>query len=92
MREPDPPELIDVREPYEWQIARIQGARLVPLAELPRAMASLDGTREIVVYCHSGIRSDAAARHLRAAGFRATNLLGGINRWSLDVDPTVPRY
>jgi sulfur-carrier protein adenylyltransferase/sulfurtransferase len=92
MKQPNPPDLIDVREPYEWQIARIPGARLIPLAQLPGAMHALDSRRDIVVYCHSGVRSDAAARHLRAAGFRAANLLGGINRWSLEVDPTVPRY
>ena len=84
--------LLDVREPYEWRIARIEGAQLVPLGQLPAAMSSLDQSREIVVYCRSGKRSADAARQLRAAGFRALNLAGGILRWSEDVDPSVPQY
>ena len=84
--------LIDVREPYEWEIGRIPGARLIPLGSLRHAMGSLDAAREIVVYCRSGVRSADAARVLRAAGFRALNLTGGILRWSDDVDPSVPKY
>ncbi len=86
-------ELLDVREPYEWEIARIPGARLIPLGELPDRMGSLDNTRETVIYCKSGIRSFAAATRLAGAGFgRVSNLVGGITRWSADVDPAVPRY
>lgn len=85
-------DLIDVREPYEWQIARLPGARLIPLGELAGRMSSLDSTREIVVYCRSGARSADATRHLRAAGFHASNLAGGILRWSDEVDPTVQKY
>ncbi len=84
--------LIDVREPYEWQIGRIPGAQLIPLGSLRAAMATLDNTREVVVYCRSGVRSADAARWLRAAGFRALNLTGGILRWSDDVDPSVQKY
>jgi adenylyltransferase/sulfurtransferase len=84
--------LIDVREPYEWEIGRIPGARLIPLGSLRHAMGSLDTAREVVVYCRSGVRSADAARVLRAAGFRALNLTGGILRWSDDVDPSVPKY
>ena len=84
--------LIDVREPYEWEIGRIEGARLIPLGLLAGQMSSLDGTSDIVVYCRSGIRSADAARQLRAAGFRVSNLAGGILRWSDDVDATVPKY
>ena len=85
-------DLIDVREPYEWDIGRIPGARLIPLGDLAGAMAALDSRRDIVVYCRSGVRSADATRRLRAAGFRATNLAGGILRWSDDVDPSVPKY
>jgi adenylyltransferase/sulfurtransferase len=86
-------DLIDVREPGEWEIAHIAGARLVPLGELAGSMATLDGAREIVVMCRSGIRGARAARQLRDAGFRRVrNLAGGILRWSEDVDPSIPRY
>jgi adenylyltransferase/sulfurtransferase len=86
-------DLIDVREPFEWEIARIPGARLVPLATLAGAYASLDPERDLVVHCKSGKRSANAVRQLRAAGFRRVwNLAGGIQRWSAEVDPSVPRY
>ena len=85
--------LIDVREPYEWAIAHLAGARLVPLDTIPQAMATFDRDAEIVVYCHHGTRSDAAAGWLREQGFaRVRNLIGGIDRWSLDVDPSLRRY
>ncbi len=86
-------DLIDVREPHEWDIAHIPGARLIPLGNLPAAVPSLDRTRDIVVQCRSGARSGRAVRLLQAAGFtRVRNLAGGILRWSDDVDPTVPKY
>ena len=86
-------ELLDVREPYEWAIARLPGARHIPLGTLPERIASLDPDRETIVYCKSGIRSMAAAAQLAAAGFRnVANLSGGISRWSAEVDPSVPRY
>ena len=89
----DAPDIIDVREPYEWQIGRIPGARLIPLGTLHQAVASLDPNRDIVVYCHHGVRSAHAAEQLRAAGFgRVWNLAGGIDRWSAEVDARVPRY
>jgi len=86
-------QLIDVREQFEWDIARIPGARLVPLATLPDVVETLDRDREVVVYCKGGSRSRAAASHLADAGFpRVTNLTGGILRWREEVDPTLPRY
>ncbi len=81
-------ELLDVREPYEWSLGILPNARLVSLGYLPAAMSSLDATRDIVVYCRSGLRSADAVQRLCAAGFRATNLAGGILRWSDDVDPS----
>jgi len=87
------PLLLDVREPREWEMARIEGARLVPLGTLAGAIPSLDREAEIVVMCKSGVRSANAARQLRDAGFRRVlNLAGGIKRWSADVDPRVPTY
>jgi len=86
-------QLIDVREQFEWDIARIPGARLVPLATLPEVAETLDHGREIVVYCKGGSRSRAAASHLAEAGFaRVANLTGGILRWREEVDPALPRY
>jgi len=86
-------DLIDVREPREWNIARLPGARLVPLGTLLEALETLDPEREIVLYCRSGARSAQAKGQLRAAGFqRARNLTGGILRWSEEVDPSVPKY
>jgi adenylyltransferase/sulfurtransferase len=85
--------LLDVREPSEWAIARIDGARLIPLASLEDAARSLDRSREIVVHCHHGMRSAGAAQFLRAQGFeRIWNLAGGIARWSMEVDASVPQY
>ena len=86
-------DLIDVREPHEWDIAHLPGAQLIPLGTLPERLASLDPAREIVLYCRSGARSAQALRQLQAAGFRRLrNLAGGILRWSEEVDPRVPRY
>jgi adenylyltransferase/sulfurtransferase len=86
-------QLIDVREQFEWDIARIPGARLVPLATLPEVAETLDHDREVVVYCKGGSRSRAAASHLADAGFaRVANLTGGILRWREEVDQTLPRY
>ena len=86
-------DLIDVREPGEWAIARIDGARLIPLAQIPSSIQSLDKSRDIVVMCRSGVRSADAIRFMQREGFtRVKNLAGGILRWSADVDPRVPRY
>jgi rhodanese-related sulfurtransferase len=82
-----------VPEPHEWAIARIDGARLIPLAALESRLGELSPDREIVVHCKAGARSAQAVRRLRAAGFkRVWNLAGGIQRWSQDVDPSVPTY
>jgi len=87
--------LLDVREPDEHRKARLEGARLVPLGELPARLAELAAWRErpVVVHCHKGGRSARACRILRDAGFRdVANLAGGIEAWSLTVDADVPRY
>jgi sulfur-carrier protein adenylyltransferase/sulfurtransferase len=87
------PGVIDVREPYEWAIARLPLARLIPLNSLPSAMNSLDRDAETIVYCHHGGRSAAAVAWLRDQGFsNVKNLVGGIDRWSLEVDSALRRY
>jgi len=86
-------DLIDVREPHEYEIARLEGARLIPLASLGATVPTLNRDREIIVHCKTGARSAAAVRELQAAGFRNVwNLAGGIAGWSEEVDPAVPRY
>lgn len=86
--------LLDVREPFEWQVARLPNARLIPLGTLIHATPDdLPRDADIVVYCHHGQRSDMAAHHLMTNGFtRVRNLVGGIDRWSRTVDPSVRRY
>jgi sulfur-carrier protein adenylyltransferase/sulfurtransferase len=85
--------VLDVREPHEAAIARIEGARLIPLGELPARLGELDGHAEIVAYCHHGQRSMKALEIMKAAGFaKVRNLKGGIDAWSVNVDATVPRY
>jgi adenylyltransferase/sulfurtransferase len=86
-------QILDVREPWEWEICRLPGARLVPLSELESHIGALDPQRETIVYCHHGMRSVDAAHRLRAAGFtRLAHLDGGIDRWSVEVDTNVARY
>ena len=86
-------DLIDVREPHEWAIARIPGARLVPMSAFTEKLSTFDSARDIVVHCKVGGRSAKAVRQLQAAGFkRVWNLAGGIIRWSDDVDSSVPKY
>jgi molybdopterin/thiamine biosynthesis adenylyltransferase/rhodanese-related sulfurtransferase len=86
-------DLIDVREPHEWAIAKIPGARLVPLSAFTDSLSQFDSARDIVVHCKMGGRSAKAVRQLQAAGFKKVwNLAGGILRWSDDVDPKVPKY
>jgi adenylyltransferase/sulfurtransferase len=86
-------DFIDVREPHEEKIARIEGARLVPLGSFEAEIPALDPNREIVVSCRSGSRSAKAVQRLQAAGFtKVWNLAGGILRWSDEVDPTIVKY
>ena len=85
--------LIDVREPHEYQIARIPGAKLIPLGELPKHLNELDRDTEIVMHCKSGGRSQQAVDLLKANKFsNVRNMTGGITAWSDKVDPSVPKY
>jgi adenylyltransferase/sulfurtransferase len=87
-------QLIDVREPYEWQICNLepQGARLTPLGVFPTVVGELDPAIPMVVYCRSGARSANAVEKLREAGFDAINLKGGILAWAEEVDESMPTY
>ena len=85
--------LIDVREPWEHQICRIEGAKLVPLGSLAASLKTLPDVDEVICYCHHGMRSLDAAAWLRFQGIeKAKSLAGGIERWSVEIDPKVPRY
>lgn len=93
LREPDPPLLVDVREPWEHQTAAIVGAYHVPLGVLPSRVDELPRDRAIVLHCHHGGRSMQAARWLEAHGYPwLANMDGGIDAWSQTVDEAVPRY
>jgi len=84
---------LDVREPWEYDLARIEGAKLIPLGEIQQRINELDSESEIIVYCHHGVRSFHATMFLRQKGFpRVQNLAGGIDGWSLRIDSSVPRY
>ena len=87
------PFLLDVREPYEYSLAKLEGSVLIPLGTLPQSMDKLDRTAEIVAYCHHGMRSaDAVGVLLQQGITNVKNLVGGIDAWSVQVDPAVPRY
>jgi adenylyltransferase/sulfurtransferase len=89
----EPFKLIDVREPFEHEIARIDGAKLIPLGEISERLDELEGEQPIVVHCHSGQRSAQAVRLLQQRGFtKVYNLEGGIDAWSDQIDPDVPKY
>jgi rhodanese-related sulfurtransferase len=85
--------LIDVREPEEFALARVEGAELLPLSRFEEWAGALKPEDEIVVMCHHGIRSAQVCAYLARQGFtRMINLAGGIDRWSVEVDRDVPRY
>ena len=87
-------QIIDVREPHEYEIARLPGTKLIPLSQVVNRMGEIDLARETVVHCKGGVRSAKAIEALKAASFpgRLVNLKGGITAWSNDVDPSVPKY
>jgi len=86
------PQVVDVREPWEWEIARIEGSRLVPLGELAGRLAELDPRAELVTVCHKGKRSLMAQELLQGAGFQARSLAGGIDAWAAEVEEGMARY
>lgn len=89
----EPLVLLDVRTPVEWSIAQLPHARTMPLEELETRLAELDPSMRIVCFCKTGVRSAMAARLLRDAGFSdVASLHGGIDAWTLEIDPSLPRY
>jgi rhodanese-related sulfurtransferase len=89
----DKPLLLDVREPWEYEKARIEGATLIPMGEVPSRIGQIDEDREVVAICHHGGRSMQVAMFLEKQGIkRVHNLVGGIDAWSRTVDPAIPLY
>ncbi len=88
-----PPLLLDVREPWEYQICHIDGAQLMPMSHIPQTCKTLDPQQEIVVICHHGRRSLQVGSYLERMGFvRIVNLTGGVDAWAHDVEPSMPTY
>lgn len=95
LRSPNPPHLLDVRQPDEHALVALPDSKLIPLAEVPFRADEIEAWKDedVVVYCHHGVRSAMAIGYLRAAGFKKLhNLTGGLARWTEEVDPTLPRY
>jgi rhodanese-related sulfurtransferase len=85
--------LVDVREPWEFAICRIEGAKLIPMGSIPANLQALDTDEDVICYCHHGMRSLDVVVWLRGQGVaNAKSLAGGIERWSTEIDPRVPRY
>jgi rhodanese-related sulfurtransferase len=93
-QQPNPPALLDVREPWEFQTASLPGSLLMPMGEVAsRAHTELDPDAPIVVLCHHGARSLSVTMWLRNQGFEhVQSLAGGIDAWSRSIDPSIPRY
>jgi rhodanese-related sulfurtransferase len=88
-----PPAVLDVREDWEWQRAHLDGARHLPMSQVPGRLSEIDRERDLVVMCHHGGRSRQIVLFLEQQGFdRVLNLRGGIDAWSREVDPSVPTY
>ncbi len=85
--------LIDVREPFEIELCRIEGAEHIPMRQIPEHVGALPKDKHLLIHCHHGGRSMRVTQYLRANGYEAvSNVAGGIDAWSLVIDPSVPRY
>lgn len=92
---PTPPQLLDVREPWEYQTCHLPGSQLIPMQQIPQAIerTELDPNQEIVVICHHGIRSRQVAYYLEQHGFdKVINLEGGVEAWAAEINPAMTRY
>jgi rhodanese-related sulfurtransferase len=87
------PILLDVREPWEFDICRLDGSRLIPMRQIPASLGQLETDQPVVVICHHGIRSQQVALYLEHQGFsQVYNLRGGVDGWARDVDPAMATY
>ena len=93
LKAPNPPKLVDVREPMEWEIVHLDGAQLLDQELLDEMVASWDKATPIVCYCHHGMRSLSATGFLLQQGFtNVKSMRGGIDAWAREIDPTLNRY
>lgn len=83
---------IDCREQVEYDAARIDGATLIPMNEIPGRVSEIDKDKPVIIHCHHGGRSYRVMEYLRSQGYQAINMAGGIDAWSLEIDSSVPRY
>lgn len=89
----NPPLLLDVRQPWEFDICKLKGSQLIPMPQIPGAISHLDKQRETIVICHHGIRSRTVARFLEQSGFdNVINLSGGVDEWAKTVDSSMATY
>jgi rhodanese-related sulfurtransferase len=89
----NPMVILDVREKFEYDIARIEGSQLIPLDQLPDRISEIDRNAEVVALCHTGVRSAMAVQFLQGHGYaRSFNLAGGIDAWAHEIDPTMQKY
>jgi len=92
-RSQETPLLLDVREPWEYRIASLEGSTLIPMRQIPAAIEDLDPAQEVIVICHHGIRSRHVAHYLESRGFtRVINLRGGIDAWARELDTLLATY
>ncbi len=87
------PLLLDVRQPWEYDVCKLENSELIPMSQIPVKIDELDRSRETVVICHHGIRSRSVGRYLEQAGFdNIINLSGGVDQWAKTVDKQMPTY
>ena len=84
--------LLDVREPYEVEICKIKGSLFIPMNEIPQNIDELDKEKKYAVMCHSGVRSLHVVNYLNSLGYSTFNVVGGIDKWAIDVDKNMIRY
>lgn len=90
---PSPPLIVDVREPWEYNICRLEPSTLIPMGQIPKRLQELDPEQDIIVLCHHGIRSMQVCRYLAHHGFtKLYNVYGGIDAWAKEVDPHMDQY
>jgi len=93
LQQPDKPVLLDVREPWEFAICHIEGSTLIPMREIPNAVHQFETDQDIVVVCHTGVRSLQVCYFLQNEGFeKIANLSGGVHAWATRIDPHMPTY